>query len=251
MIEYFQLQIEELNKLSFVSFLNYFKKLSIEKQIELINNPFLLSLSDDNFRILLFNIDDKFVVNILESEKLYNKVLNLKGNGKRTILQVLETNKPYLLKLILESNYSENFFEQFKNYFEDMDINKFKHLISNIDIKKLTKKLVDYENDNKLSEFIKTKFKQEIDNTFDDIINILINKLHNNKLNPSYLFKINNYKELILFTKFNMLIKVDIDSDDIVLNKGLVLPYKEIIKIKESKINKLIELLQQKEDIND
>ena len=69
-----------------------------------------------------------------------------------------------------------------------------------------------------------------------------------NILNPLGVLKIGNEKELTLYTKFGLLINVLDEFPEITLKDGVVLPYKNILDVKEGKVNKLISLLKEKGD---
>lgn len=243
-------QILELERLNTIQILNYIKNISEEEKFNLIKNSNLVNLSNDKFRFIVFNLtDDEFKI-LIENNKLYSKVMSL-NDRKKSILTTLETSKFGFFKLMFESTNSINYASEFIDYLLKLDKTKFKKISSEINIEDLVVNYFNFNNGEELNKYLITRFKKELDDNYNDIYNILLNKIKNKQLNASNLIKVKNYKELILYTKFNMLIDVDNTLDEITLSNGFVIPYDKLIHEKDSKINKIIEMLKNKGEASD
>lgn len=245
----FEKQILELNKLNTGQFLTHLKNLDPVEKTKLIYNHYLIQLSNDKFKILLFDLTEEQFKIFLDDEKFYSKILSL--SDKKSILNVFQNNKLNFLKLMFENKNVVKYASEFIDYLIKLDNKKFKEITSLINVNVAINSYINFNDKDELYKYLIIKFKDELDNNFNDIYNILLNKIINNKLDPVYLLKINNYKELILYTKFNILVKVESDLNDITLENGFVILYEEVLKIKDSKINKIIELLKSKGEATD
>lgn len=243
-------QILQLEKMNPAQILNFIKSISLDERQNLIKNPNLINLSNDKFRFIVFNLTDEEFKLLIEDSDVYSKIMNL-NDRKRSILTTLENTKFNFFKLMFENENSIKYASVFVEYLLKIDKNKFKKINTQINIENVVNNYFDFSNENEINKFLTTRFKRELDSNYNDIFNTLLNKLKNKKLNLSGLIKIKNYKELILYAKFGILLDVDNSLDEITLQNGFVIPFDKIIHEKDSKINKIIELLRSKGESND
>ena len=243
-------QILEIEKLNTIQILKYIKESSKEEKVSLIKNPNLVNLSNDKFKLVVFNLSEDEFELLINDSRLYDKVMGL-GDKRKSILTILETSKFNFFKLIFENENSINYTSKFIDYLLKLDKEKFKRITSLINVDNIVNNYFNFNNNEFLHKYLVTRFKPEIDDNFIDIYNLLLNKIKNNKIKTSHLIKINNYKELVLYAKFNILLDIDNSYSDITLANGFVIPYDKIIHEKDSKINKIIELLKSKGESSD
>ena len=243
-------QILQLEKMNPAQILNFIKSISLDERQNLIKNPNLINLSNDKFRFIVFNLTDEEFKLLIEDSDVYSKIMNL-NDRKRSILTTLENTKFNFFKLMFENENSIKYASVFVEYLLKIDKNKFKKISTQVNIENVVNNYFDFSNENEINKFLTTRFKRELDSNYNDIFNTLLNKLKNKKINLSGLIKIKNYKELILYAKFGVLLDVDNSLDEITLQNGFVIPFDKIIHEKDGKINKIVELLRSKGESND
>ena len=234
--------ITKLSNMTLPDFIRNFNSMSLDERIELLKNPYLNELDEVIFSSLFLQVQNmKEVIELLDDKKIFHKVLTSpKNRKKRNILNIIgEENFP-LLKYILESNYILDYKEQFLDYIDSIDYEQFKKILENINLTKLCNLIFKENTPEELEKIVGISFLDR------DISLAFFQKVKMNILNPLGILKIKNEKELILYTKFGLLMEVLDDFPEITLKNGVVLSYQNILDIKEGKVNKLISLLKEK-----
>lgn len=234
--------ITKLSNMTLPDFIRNFNSMSLDERIELLKNPYLNELDEVIFSSLFLQVQNmKEVIELLDDKKIFHKVLTSpKNRKKRNILNIIgEENFP-LLKYILESNYILDYKEQFLDYIDSIDYEQFKKILENINLTKLCNLIFKENTPEELEKIVGISFLDR------DISLAFFQKVKTNILNPLGILKIKNEKELILYTKFGLLMEVLDDFPEITLKNGVVLSYQNILDIKEGKVNKLISLLKEK-----
>lgn len=239
--------ITELSNMTLPTFIRKFNSMTLDEKTKLLKNPYLDELNEVIFSSLFLQVQNmEDVRELLNNKKIFYKVLTSpKNRKKRNILNIIgEENFP-LLKYIFESDYILDYKEQFIDYINSIDYEQFKKMLENINLTKL------------YHLFFKENIPEELENIIGvssinkDISSSFFQKVKMRILNPLGVLKIDNEKELILYTKFGLLINVLEDFPEITLKDGVVLPYQEILDVKEGKVNKLIALLKEKGDVSE
>ena len=236
--------ITELSNMTLPTFIRKFNSMTLDEKTNLLKNPYLDELNEVIFSSLFLQVQNmEEVRELLNNKKIFHKVLTSpKNKKKRNILNIIgEENFP-LLKYIFESDYILDYKEQFIDYIDSIDYEQFKNILENINLTKLNNLFFKEYNLEELENIIGTSSINR------DISSSFFQKVKMNVLNPLGVLKIKNEKELLLYTKFNLLINVLDDFPEITLKNGVVLPYQNILDVKEGKVNKLIALLKEKGD---
>lgn len=234
--------ITELSNMTLPAFIKRFNSITLDERIKLLKNPYLEELNQVIFSSLFLQVSTMpEVIDLLKNKKIFHKVLvSPKNNKKRNILNIIgEENFP-LLKYILESDYILDYKEQFLDYIDSIDYEQLKKILENINLTKLRNFIFKENTPEELENII------GISSLNKDISSAFFQKVKMNILNPLGVLKIGSEKELTLYTKFGLLINVLDDFPEITLKNGVVLPYQEILYVKEGKVNKLIALLKEK-----
>ena len=234
--------ITELSNMTLPAFIRKFNSMTLDEKTELLKNPYLYELNEVIFSSLFLQVQNMPEVReLLNNKKIFHKVLTSpKNKKKRNILNIIGEDNFPLLKYIFESDYILDYKEQFLDYIDSIDYEQFKNILENINLAKLN------------NLFFKEYSLEELENIIGtssinkDISSSFFQKVKMNILNPLGVLKIKNEKKLLLYTKFNLLINVLDDFPEITLKNGVVLPYQNILDVKEGKVNKLIALLKEK-----
>ena len=236
--------ITELSNMTLPTFIRKFNSMTLDEKTKLLNNPYLDELNEVIFSSLFLQVQNMTEVReLINSKKIFHKVLTSpKNKKKRNILNIIgEENLP-LLKYIFESDYILDYKEQFLDYIDSIDYEQFRKVLENINLTKLYHLFFKENNIEELENII------GISSLNKDISSSFFQKVKMNILNPLGVLKIKNEKELVLYTKFGLLIEVLEELPEITLKNGVVLPYQNILDVKEGKVNKLISLLKEKGD---
>lgn len=232
--------ILELSKLRPSVLKETMQSMSLEERKNLISNSYLSELSSSVFIPFLSELSYDEAKVVLENPKLYHRILTTPKNSlKRSMLNIIERQSMPVLKAIFESKYLAEYQEQFYDYIDSINYDKFQELLDQVDFSSFISSAFSNFDDAKLQDRLG---HLEI---HPDIIHSFLQKTHLGQLNPMGILKVKNEKELLLYTKFGLLVPV-MDDQDITLEKGLVLPYSTIFNVKEGNINKLIQLLREK-----
>ncbi len=234
--------ITELSNMTLPAFIRKFNSMTLDEKTELLKNPYLYELNEVIFSSLFLQVQNMPEVReLLNNKKIFHKVLTSpKNKKKRNILNIIGEDNFPLLKYIFESDYILDYKEQFLDYIDSIDYEQFKKMLENINLTKL------------YHLFFKENIPEELENIIGvssinkDISSSFFQKVKMKILNPLGVLKIDNEKELILYTKFGLLINVLEELPEITLKDGVVLPYQNILDVKEGKVNKLIALLKEK-----
>lgn len=234
--------ITELSNMTLPVFIRKFNSMPLDERINLLKNPYLDELNEVIFSSLFLQVQNmEEVRELLDNKKIFHKVLiSPKNKKKRNILNIIGEDNFPLLKYIFESNYILDYKEQFLDYIDSIDYEQFKNILENIDLTKLNNLFFKEYSLEELEDII------GISSVNKDISSSFFQKVKMNILNPLGVLKIKNEKELLLYTKFNLLINVLDEFPEITLKNGVVLPYQNILDVKEGKVNKLISLLKEK-----
>ena len=234
--------ITELSNMTLPVFIRKFNSMPLDERINLLKNPYLDELNEVIFSSLFLQVQNmEEVRELLDNKKIFHKVLTSPKNKKRrNILNIIGEDNFPLLKYIFESNYILDYKEQFLDYIDSIDYEQFKNILENIDLTKLNNLFFKEYSLEELEDII------GISSVNKDISSSFFQKVKMNILNPLGVLKIKNEKELLLYTKFNLLINVLDEFPEITLKNGVVLPYQNILDVKEGKVNKLISLLKEK-----
>ena len=234
--------ITELSNMTLPVFIRKFNSIPLDERINLLKNPYLDELNEVIFSSLFLQVQNmEEVRELLDNKKIFHKVLTSpKNKKKRNILNIIGEDNFPLLKYIFESNYILDYKEQFLDYIDSIDYEQFKNILENIDLTKLNNLFFKEYSLEELEDII------GISSVNKDISSSFFQKVKMNILNPLGVLKIKNEKELLLYTKFNLLINVLDEFPEITLKNGVVLPYQNILDVKEGKVNKLISLLKEK-----
>ena len=236
--------ITELSNMTLPTFIRKFNSMTLDEKTKLLNNPYLDELNEVIFSSLFLQVQNmKEVRELLNNKKIFHKVLTSPRNRKkRNILNIIgEENFP-LLKYIFESDYILDYKEQFLDYIDSINYVQFKNILENINLTKINNLFFKDYNLEELENII------GISSLNKDISSSFFQKVKMNILNPLGVLKIKNEKELVLYTKFGLLIEVLEELPEITFKNGVVLPYQNILNVKEGKVNKLISLLKEKGD---
>lgn len=236
--------ITELSNMTLPTFIRKFNSMTLDEKTKLLNNPYLDELNGVIFSSLFLQVQNMTEVReLLNNKKIFHKVLTSpKNKKKRNILNIIgEENLP-LLKYIFESDYILDYKEQFLDYIDSIDYEQFRKVLENINLTKLYHLFFKENNIEELENII------GISSLNKDISSSFFQKVKMNILNPLGVLKIKNEKELVLYTKFGLLIEVLEELPEITFKNGVVLPYQNILDVKEGKVNKLISLLKEKGD---
>jgi len=107
-------------------------------------------------------------------------------------------------------------------------------------------KKLSYQNKiNYVSNYLKEKISI-IDDNFDMLVKLLINKIENADIDISLIFQIENYNQLIVLSKFNIFLNVEENLNGVMFFSKTIFPIESIINVKEKYILKLVEMLKLK-----
>ena len=196
--------ITELSNMTLPVFIRKFNSMPLDERINLLKNPYLDELNEVIFSSLFLQVQNmEEVRELLDNKKIFHKVLTSpKNKKKRNILNIIGEDNFPLLKYIFESNYILDYKEQFLDYIDSIDYEQFKNILENIDLTKLNNLFFKEYSLEELEDII------GISSVNKDISSSFFQKVKMNILNPLGVLKIKNEKELLLYTKFNLLINV-------------------------------------------
>jgi hypothetical protein len=181
--------------------------------------------------------------------------MNLKQTSvKRSSLNVLEESNPQILKLVIENDYSKKYIDIFKQFIMYLPTEKIDNLSKFIDFKNIMPSI----DKTYLKEYIKKQVTP--DENFDDLFELLYSKIKNNIINPILIFKISNYSQFVILSKFGMLLDTTLKCIELPNNKNespitkkvITFPtkrsisYETILWLKDSNITKLVKMLEKK-----
>ena len=233
--------IIELSKMSLGAFIKKLNSMTSEEQKELLNNPYLDELNPVIFSSFFLQLQPEEAKQILNNPKIYHKVLTSpKNKKKRNILNIVGENNFDLLKYIFESEYFPSYKEQFYDYIDSISYESFQKILESVNLTKITDAIFKEKSVEELENLT------GIGNLNPEITTSFLQKVKTHQLNPLGILKIKNEKELLIYTKFSQLVPVASDLEEITLKNGTVLPYQNILELKEGKVNKLIQLLKSK-----
>ena len=196
--------IMELSNMNLPTFIREFNSMTLDERTKLLKNPYLDELNEVIFSSLFLQVHNMpEVIELLNNKKIFHKVLTSpKNKKKRNILNIIgEENLP-LLKYIFESDYILDYKEQFLDYIDSINYVQFKNILENINLTKLYHLFFKENSIEELKNII------GISSLNKDISSSFFQKVKMNILNPLGVLKIGNEKELILYTKFGLLINV-------------------------------------------
>lgn len=238
--------IDFINKLDMPSLFKVIENLNDEILIMILKNEDIENLKPQVFNVLFLRSSDQVKKSILENEKLFDKAINLKVSTQN-ILDVLAQNYPNSFNQILNSSYMEKYMDKFDEFFNKISDNNLKKYLSQYDFSVIYKNFGFLKDEKTLREYV----DNNICKISDDEFNLLLNRIKNNYTNPIYLLKVNNEKELSILSRFNLVIKSELDSKNLILQDGKVFPYEDVLNLKTAQIYNLINILKQKDNVSE
>lgn len=225
--------IKYLSSLTLVEFNMLYCKLTTNELNEILNNPYLKELDNKIFNSLILRTKTNLISPILNNEEIYDKLMKLpiRSNNKN-VLEIIMDSDVEKLKIIIKNNNIDKYSNTIKKFLMNLNDEKFKFIIS----------LFDYDKTNLLY----SKYKKEILQKFNNDEKQL-EEFKTLKLNPLMLLKLNNYKELLIYVKFKLLVNVenDLNENNITFDNGLIIPINIFDSINISQVNKLIKILKE------
>lgn len=238
--------IDFINTLDIPSLFKVLEKLSDENIIMFLKNENIVNLKPQVFNVLFLRSSDQVKKSILENKKLFDKAINLKVSTQN-ILDVLAQNYPISFNQILNSPYMEKYMDKFDEFFNKISNSNLKKYLSQYDFATVYKNFGFLKDEKTLRNYI----DNNICKISDDEFNLLLSRIKNNCINPIHLLKVNNEKELSILNRFNLVIKVELDSKNLILQDGKVFPYEDVLNLKTSQIYSLINIIKQKDNISE
>lgn len=212
----------------------FFSSCSIDEKENLLVNPYVVDFSPKIFRMMFVNLSEDYLIRMLNNEKIYKKLMTLPREKNEK--NVLNNVKLSVFKKLVESEYAKNYSIEIKDFLSSLRV---------VDFNKYLTYDIDYSNIFSIEDksFVANKFNISLEN---DILKLFFNKLNLKQLNPIALFKINNYEEFVIFTKFGLIVNSSLENNNISLKNGFLFDIKKIELLSEGKVNKIIKLLESK-----
>lgn len=224
----------DISKMTMSELINFTRAANEKDILELIDNKeYLLKLDLVKLNVFYLNLNDKYKKILLNDLEIFDKIMSIPPNRmKKTILE-------------LSSNDVRQFIYNHKNLKNSKKgqelLNIHLHKLSNEELTLLL------HNDN-LKNIYQVDIIDYIDKFFrtDEYLKMLVsNSVATNSFNHLALFKIKNEIELLIYTKFNIL--VDFEKNI----QGIDIGYDFLKNVNKKHITSLIDLLKNKEEITD
>ena len=222
----------KLSEMKLNELINYLRDSNNNDKIQSLikDKEYILTLNLNILNILYLNISDENKKILLDDFEIFDKIMNIPLNRvKKSIID-------------LSSDEIKNYIYNSKNLQNSQTGKKLiKEHLTKISDEQLTTLL---END-KLKNIIEINILEYINNNFkiDEYLNVLLlNKINTNNFNTLGLLKITNELELLVYTKFNLLIDTKEFTEEINVS------YDFVKKVNRKHIMSLIELIKEKKE---
>lgn len=217
--------------------IRYYQNLTNEEFTKLIQNKQdLLAMSSNIFNVLFLNINNNYKKVLLDDLELFNKIMSLPLNiKKKSIIDLSDHeikeyiyNHPHLLQ-------SPPAQKLVKDHLEKLNIDELTILLNNPNLNEA------------ITVDINEKIK-EYNITDTNVTTWLVNSINSKQFKSLALLKIKNQYELLIYSKFNILVEVKDLVDGYLIIKDKKIKYDFVVNVNRKHIISLIALASEKEN---
>lgn len=224
----------DISKKNGLELINFIRESDDNTLLEILkSNEKILEMNLNQLNILFLNLSDKYKMKLLDDYLLFDKIMSIPINRmKKSIID-------------LSSDEIRNYIYNSKNLVNSSNGKKLVRLsLEKLDYEELTLIL----DNNNLKNIFSIDVLDYVNNNFkidENLRMLLTNSITLNKFNSLALFKIKNETELLIYTKFNILVNTSKFTYEVNVS------YEFIRDVNKKHILSLIDLLKNKEEIND
>ena len=212
-----------------VELIKKYRNLNEEELSILINNNELNNLTSEELNILFLNVNNECKIKIIDNINLLKKILSIpQTKTKKTIFDLVDDDiKQYI--------YNHNNLLLCKDNLTNLQIH----------LQKLSKesflKIVDNKNLNNAFNIDSVKIIDEKYNLTTYEYLVIKQEIISERFSNISLFQIKNKEELIIYSKFHILVNIDKVIDNNIIINNIEIPYNYILTVNKKHINSLIE----------
>lgn len=191
-------------------------------------------------KIFLLNSKEEVRAMILNDKNYLEHLLKLKENpGLKTWFDLISLD----LKILVLEN---------KKLIDKIDGNLFVNLVNKIKIEQLEEAALKlghnliFLNDDTIKHYLKGKFNLERQNA--RVRRIIFDKFLKNKHLTYYLFRIDSFEKLYIFSKFNLFIDIKPDRKNIIFEDGTNVEFKLLKDLNARHVNLLINMMKKNDE---
>lgn len=192
----------------------------------------LLNQNDGVFKILILNSIDEVKEYMINDDDYLNRLLNVSENKIRKSwfdLINLDLKIKVLSKKTLIDKVDDKMFLHFISKISDNNLEEVGRILGHSFI---------FSNDESIKHYIKGKYNLARYNSV--VRSIILNKFFKNRHLTYYLFRIDSFEQLYIFSKFNLLIDIKVDKKNIIFAGGSNLEFNLIKNLNARHVNLLI-----------
>ena len=225
-----------MSQLSIGEFLSYYNKLNECDLIKIVEDGSLEEVNDEIFRLFFLRSNNTIKFKILENSNLYKRVIDISpSKAGRTIFELVDS---IVIEKIIGSEWASLCAKEIFEYCKIVNDKIFDIIIEAMDKENVTF-------NSEISSIINDYMNNELN--YDSYVIDLFNNKVKTGLNPLYLLRTKNEKELFILAKFGLVVKVkDTLNDEIILDDNRSYSYDMLKKINTKQINNIIQVLKEK-----
>jgi hypothetical protein len=202
----------------------------------ILNNKEILNQDNNFLKIVLLNSNDNIKSMMIENNDIFNKLLLTKENpALKSWFELI--NLDLKIKVL-----------QQKKTLEKIDNTLFYNFVSKIKDEEVEQvgtvlghNLI-FANDDSIRHYIKEKFN--LDRQKSRVKKIINDKFLKNKQLTYFLFRINTFEQLYIYSKFNLLINLKQDKKNIIFPDNSCLEFKLLKELNARHVNLLINIMK-------
>lgn len=217
-----------------VELINFIRDANDDTILEILDDKDkILELDLNRLNILFLNLSDKYKIELLSNYLIFDKIMSIPPN--RIKKSIIDLASDEVREYIYNSSYlinSLNGQKLLKEHLEKLSYEELNNLLDNDNLKNVFGKIS--------FEYINDKFEM------DEYLRVFVlNSIMIDKFNSLALLKVKNETELLIYTKFNMLVNTS------KFNSEVNVSYEFIKCVNRKHILSLIELIKNKEEVYD
>ena len=232
----------DITKMKVTELVKYLFTASDDELIQIVKSGQLNLLNEELFRSFFLKNNYNIKNLIINDESLFDRLINLKPNiHKRTILDVIDEQT---LDLIIKSPFCLKYSDKIITFLTGIKLHKFDELTKNIDFISIIDDNSFLKNEEKMIKNLITRgFNHDL------VINLIV-KIRTGTISPICVLKLENNYQLLLLTKFNTLINVQEEGENIVFDNGEKISSNLINSLSTKHLMGLFKLFQTKNSDN-
>ena len=227
-----EITLEKIKNMSLKEQIETLKTIDEKSFLDLFKNITLIINSDDAFlRVLFLNAKDEIKEIIINNPVLLKRILEIKEHNKKTVYDFLNLN---LKEMILKQKHiidqvSEKLFFDYIAKLKDNEL----EIVS----KKLSPNLI-FFSDESIKHYLVGKYNLNKKTTKEK--DKVINKFLNNKHATYFLFRIDNFEKLYIYSKFDLLLNITTHNKKIIFEDGSSIDFNLLVDLNAKHLNLLI-----------